>query len=168
MKSSQHLKTLLILVVAPCLALSFFWLTRDWSRLTASVLDLQELQTIEEHHRGLAYKTNNQQFELFGSTQAQNADRLTFEVIYHPEKVEFKLDQASGFNLLSLTQEEGRILGMLGKTINLPLEEGWFQLPFSGDAEQIVLGEVSFFDGAVEKELSVGNLNPAHDHTLLP
>lgn len=168
MKSSQHLKTLLILIVAPCLALSLFWLTRDWTDLTASVLDLQELQTIAEHHRGVAYKTENQHFELFGSAQSQHAERLSFEILYHPEKVAFKLDQASGFNLLSLTQDEGRLLGMLGKTSDLPLEEGWFQLPFSGDAEQIVLGEVSLFDGKGAKELSVGNLNAAHDHTLLP
>lgn len=154
--------------MAPVLALSLFWLSRDWSGLTASVLDLQELQMIEERDWGVAYKIEEQSFELFGSSQAQNADRLTFEILYHPERVEFLLDQASGLNLLSLTSQEGKIFGELGKTENLPLQEGWFQLPFSGDAEQLVLGEVMLFRGEDSKALSVGNLNIQHNHSLLP
>lgn len=167
MKNTNFLKTLLILIVAPALALSLFWLSRDWSGLTASVLDLQELQMIAESGWGVAYKTENQSFELFGSLQAQKADRLTFEILYHPEKVQLFLEQASGFNLLSLTSQEGILLGELGQTTKLPLEEGWFQLPFSGDAEQLVLGEVMLFRGEESKSLSVGNLNIQHDHSLL-
>jgi hypothetical protein len=48
MQRSSLIKNLFILLLAPILAFGLFFLTRDLSGLTASVLDIAERQKIEE------------------------------------------------------------------------------------------------------------------------
>ncbi len=65
MQTILGVKNFFILLLAPVLALGLFFLMQDFSGKTASVLDFSELETIKAQQRDLAYKTENQTFELF-------------------------------------------------------------------------------------------------------
>jgi hypothetical protein len=41
----------------------------------------------------VAYKTQNQTFELFGSEVAKKGEMLTFQIFYNPESIKLQLDQ---------------------------------------------------------------------------
>lgn len=86
--TKKWLKNTIILLVAPFCALGIFYLTRDMSGLTASVLDILELQYFHEQDWELAYKIKNQSFELFGSEGVRHADKLWFEVLYDPQHLQ--------------------------------------------------------------------------------
>ena len=49
MQAKNGFKNLIILLMAPILALGLFYLTHDLSGLTASVLDILELKAIEKN-----------------------------------------------------------------------------------------------------------------------
>jgi hypothetical protein len=64
-KNPRILKNIIILIVAPILAVLLFYLTQNFSWMTASVLDITEINTIKQNNWDLAYKTENQVFEVF-------------------------------------------------------------------------------------------------------
>jgi hypothetical protein len=65
-------KNIGILLLSPFVAFGIFRVSQqDWSKLTASVLDISEIETIEKQGRDVAYKVHDQLFELFGSKQLQ-------------------------------------------------------------------------------------------------
>ena len=107
MQRSSLIKNLFILLLAPILAFGLFFLTRDLSGLTASVLDIAERQKIKEKQWWVAYKTDDQVFELFGSEQLKKWENLVFELVYNPKKVVFSIDQSSGFDFTLLENNTG-------------------------------------------------------------
>ena len=56
----------------------------DFSGLTASVLDIGEVQKVKDEWRDLAYKTENQTFEIFWSEKIKTAENMKTEDIDTP------------------------------------------------------------------------------------
>lgn len=169
MQRSSLIKNLFILLLAPILAFGLFFLTRDLSGLTASVLDIAERQKIEEKKWWVAYKTDDQVFELFGSQRLKKGENLIFELAYNPQKVVVFVDQSSGFDFVILENTTGSLKVQLNTINKLNLDEGRFVLPFSWEKDQIVLAEASLWSlGKNVSSLSIGNLNAEEEHSLLP
>ncbi len=169
MKLTFAIKNFFIFALAPILALGLFFLTRDLSELTASVLDISELQKIEDNKRWVAYKTDNQLFELFGSDQAKKGENLVFELIYNPQKISLLIEQNSGLNFTILENTTGNFKVQLHSLGILKIDENWFQIPFSGEKNQLILAEASLLTrGKTSIPLSIGNLNPEEEHSFLP
>lgn len=163
----RGVKNFFILLLAPVLALGLFFLMQDFSGMTASVLDFSELETIKAQQRDLAYKTENQTFELFW-TESLRGTELNFELLYNPEKVQIFLDLATGADFRLLDQKPGMLKFALSPEQDRTLEEGWFQVPFSGEENQLLLWEASKSLPWGAQPLRVGNLNPSDQHSFLP
>lgn len=160
-------KNLIILIIAPILAVVIFYATRDLSWLSASVLDILEMQTIKESWRGLAYKTTNQTFEVFWSDVARTMDTVGFRIIYNQDQ----LVLLSGWDYredFDSWNKKWELTIRLPNPASLPLEGQWFQLAFSGEAKDILLAEAWGSKNNVEIPLAVGNLNIWKEHTSLP
>lgn len=168
METHFVVKNLIILFLAPVLALGVFFLTRDLTGLTASVLDLSELQKIEDNKRWVAYKTENRIFELFGSESVRKWGHLVFEIVYNPDKVELLVDQSSGLNYIVLQNEIGNLQVQLNNLHDFSVSEGRFQVPYLGEGDQLILSEATLYDSKKGESLSIGNLNGASEHSLLP
>lgn len=168
MKTPLVVKNVIIVLLAPVLALGIFFLTRDLTGLTASVLDLAELQKIEDNKRWVAYKTENQLFELFGSEEAKKWEYLVLEIMYNPEKVKLLVDQSSGLNYTIFHNETGNLQLQIKDLSKFVINEGWFQLPYSGEENQLTLSEASLYSSKGNSPLSIGNLNTDSEHSLLP
>ena len=168
MQAKNGFKNLIILLIAPILALSLFYLTHDLSGLTASVLDVLELKAIEKNWRGVAYKTQNQTFELFGSEVAKKGEMLTFQIFYNPESIKLQLDQLLPSTAKIDASESWKLTVNLVVLTNAPLEREWFSLPFSGEEEKdILLGSATLRSGEALTPLSIWNLNiPVNDDVL--
>lgn len=165
--TKKWLKNTIILLVAPFCALGIFYLTRDMSGLTASVLDILELQYFHEQDWELAYKIKNQSFELFGSEGVRHADKLWFEVLYDPQHLQLAWDHVVIDYYLLQHVSTGVVNITMQHMADLPLESSRFELPFSGDQRYLLLGQASAQFGNEWRALRVGNLNQfALDHSL--
>lgn len=167
MKKSLLLKNLIILIIAPILAVALLYIVNDFSWLTASVLDIAEVQKIQKEGWDIAYKSQNQSFEVFWSEKIKDADTLNFEIIYNPEKIDVDVSMISWYNYAILDENSGYLKIQLSDFSGLSHDEWWFEIPFSWDETQILLWE-----GQKEKNwntiaLSIGNLTPLQEHSLL-
>lgn len=157
--TKNQIKNAWILCLGALLWWGLFQASQESGILTASVLDLAEIQQIQKAQRDIAYKHENQLFELFGSESLQDASWLDIQVVYNPEKVDFNteqlLDKGLEFELttgvLSLRRE---------KLWLIPLDRDFFQFVYSGDDEGILLAEAYALSiNKAQKALKVWNLS---------
>lgn len=161
----KSLKNLIILLIAPGLALVLFYATRDLSALSASVLDIMEIEKIQKSWRGLAYKITNQNFEVFWSELAKTMDTVHFVLLYNPDKITF----SEGLSWMNSQLVEDWVLSFELKEVwSHSLEKDWFQLSFSGDAKDLIMWEARGIKKGKEIPLAVGNLNILQEHATLP
>lgn len=145
-------------MVAPLLAFAMFYLTRDISPWTATVLDIVELQHIQERGWELAYKTDQDMIEIFGTKAVQNADKIILELIYNPERLVVTLsDLPSHASLVS--HERGSLELILQDLQQLKLEEWWLVIPFVGDPRDILLAKAETVVDWNATKLRIWNLS---------
>ena len=162
-------KNIGILLLSPFVAFGIFRVSQqDWSRLTASVLDISEIETIEKQGRDVAYKVHDQLFELFGSKQLQWGDALVFELVYNPEKLSLVLPESSGATFSILEDGSGVFRAKLENLSHYMLNSDWIQIPFSWEEDQLVLSEAMLYRGEKSVSLKIGNLSSSTEHSLLP
>ncbi|RAL56726.1 hypothetical protein BSK20_00435 [SR1 bacterium human oral taxon HOT-345] len=162
-------KNIGILLLSPFVAFGIFRVSQqDWSRLTASVLDISEIETIEKQGRDVAYKVHDQLFELFGSKQLQGGDALIFELVYNPAKLSLVLPESSGATFSILEDGSGIFRAKLENLSHYMLNSDWIQIPFSGEEDQLVLSEAMLYRGENSVSLKIGNLSSSTEHSLLP
>lgn len=160
------IKNLTILLIAPLLAGVLFYTTRDMSEWTASVLDVLELEHIEQEGWGAAYKTHSHTIEIFGSKEAQKADTLLLELLYNADQLILDMSHLPSYAQLQ-HQHKGSVQLLLQGLDQLKLEEWWIELPFSGEAKDILLAKAIARSSWAAKALKVWNLNtftPLHQN----
>ena len=138
----------------------------DFSGLTASVLDIGEVQKVKDEWRDLAYKTENQTFEIFWSEKIKTAENVSVEVLYNPAKVSLDIDNASWENYEILNQDDGILRILLRNLWLRNHEEGRFEVPFSWDNSQILLWDSWKTEKKETISLSIGNLNKIDEHSI--
>ena len=168
MKSSRIYKNLIILIIAPFLAWWLLFLMNDFSWLTASVLDIWEIQKVKDEWRDLAYKTENQTLEIFWSEKVKTAEKLEIEILYNPEKIQLFTENASWVNYEILNEEEGVLDISLTEISERDYKEWWFEVPYSWDEYQVLLWDSWKTERDERASLSIGNLNAIEEHSILP
>jgi hypothetical protein len=169
MKSSRIIKNIVILIIAPFIALGLLFLVRNLSWLTASVLDIWEIQKVKDEWWDLAYKSEWWIFEVFGSEKVQSAESVNIRILYNPEKIELDTWVASWVNYEILNENLWSIEISLTDIKDRDYKEWWFEIPYSWDMTQILLGDSQKEDKKWNKTpLSVGNLNSLEEHSVLP
>jgi len=78
--------------------------------MTASVLDITEINTIKQNNWDLAYKTENQVFEVFWAEKVKSAEVIEFEILYNPEKIELDTQLISWENYQIIDSQEGDLI----------------------------------------------------------
>ncbi len=152
---------LMILIVAPLLALGLFYFTRyGGDSFLASVLELSELETIAQKGRGIAYKTFPGVLEVFGSELVQDQQRLQFELLYNPEEIQLGIWDETLYQAQILSDQPGYVLIELNDFQDLALDQEWFAITFTGAEDQLLLGEAyTVSEDSSQTPLAVGSLN---------
>ena len=140
----------------------------DFSWLTASVLDIWEIQKVKDEWRDLAYKTENQTLEIFWSEKVKTAEKLEIEILYNPEKIQLFTENASWVNYEILNEEDGVLEVSLTEISDRDYKEWWFEVPYSWDEYQILVWDSRKTERDERVSLSMGNLNAIEEHSILP
>lgn len=161
---TKLLKNCGIIVVWGLLGRGLFQLAQQWGLMTASVLDITEISQIKDSGRDIAYKAEDQIFELFWSEKLPTQWKLKLQLQYNPEKISLKSDSLSGY-LESWTTNTGTMDIVLANYKNNPLNQHLFEIHFEGEEGQVVVAEAHFLDSnGVKHWLSIGNLWEHHHH----
>lgn len=85
---SHRTKINIMLFIVAIVSVFVFLYTKNGSSLfQASVLDTQEKTTIENNKRDVAYKNENNFFQIFVSNDLKDVDTLTLSITYDPETI---------------------------------------------------------------------------------
>jgi hypothetical protein len=169
MKNSRIIKNLIILIIAPFIAWWLLFLFNDLSWLTASVLDIWEIQKVKEEWRDLAYKTDWWIFEVFWSEKVQSADNITIKVLYNPSRINLDTWNSSWVNYEIIEERAWSIEILLDDLKSRDYKEWWFEIPYIWDESQILLGDSWKNNKDWDNEsLSIWNLNSLEEHSVLP
>ena len=166
-KNPRILKNIVILIVAPILAILLFYLTQNFSWMTASVLDITEINTIKQNNWDLAYKTENQIFEVFWAEKVKSAEFIEFEILYNPERIELDTQLISWDNYQIIDSQEGDLVIQISDIWVRDYQEWWFEIPYTWDESQILMWDAKKLENGEELNLSVWNLNRKQEHSLL-
>lgn len=161
--NTKLVKNCWILVLGAVLGRGLFYLAQDWGLMTASVLDIAQLSQIKNSGRDVAYKAEDNSFELFGSQKLPTQGQLQIQLQYNPQKVSIKPDSFTGY-LESVELSTGLVDLVLAGYAQNPLDQHLFEMQFEGE-EDIVLADAHFLDQKGQKVwLSVGSLSHSHHH----
>lgn len=169
MKSSRIIKNVIILIIAPFIAWWLLFLVNNLSWLTASVLDIWEIQKVREEWWDLAYKSDWWVFEVFWSEKVQASDQVIIKILYNPDEIELDSWLASWVNYWIISNYNWTLEVTLTDLKERDYKEWWFEIPYSWDETQILLGDSQKINQDWKKEsLSIGNLNNFEEHSVLP
>ena len=139
----------------------------DLSWLTASVLDIWEIQKVRDEWWDLAYKTENQILEIFWSEKVLSAENVEVEVLYNPERIVLDTENISWENYTILKDESWIFEIKLDNLKSRGYEEWRFEVPYSWDETQILLWDSRKKEWEKRTSLSIGNLNTLEEHSIL-
>ena len=169
MKSNRIIKNIIILIIAPFIAWGLLFLVNNLSWLTASVLDIWEIQKVKEEWWDLAYKTAWWILEIFWSEKIQSSEEVNFRILYNPSKIELNTQNASWINYQITKENTWSFEVLLTNVKERNYEEWWFEIPYSWEESQILLGDSWKSDSNWNNiSLSVWNLNSLEEHSILP
>ena len=135
--------------------------------MTASVLDITEINTIKQNNWDLAYKTENHVFEVFWSEKIKSAEVIEFEILYNPEKIELYTQLISWENYQIIDSQEGDLVIQISDVWVRDYHEWWFEVLYTWDENQILMWDAKKIENGEESNLSVWNLNNKQEHSLL-
>ena len=135
--------------------------------MTASVLDITEINTIKQNNWDLAYKTENHVFEVFWSEKIKSAEIIEFEILYNPEKTELYTQLISWDNYQIIDFQEGDLVIQISDVWVRDYHEWWFEVLYTWDENQILMWDAKKIENGEESNLSVWNLNNKQEHSLL-
>jgi hypothetical protein len=169
MKNSRIIKNIIILIIAPFIAWGLLFLMNNFSWLTASVLDIWEVQKVKDKWWDLAYKTEWWIFEIFWSEKVQASDNIVVKVLYNPDKIVLDSWLLSWINHEIISDNTWNLEVSLSKLKDRDYKEWWLEIPYTWDGTQILLGDSRKVNQKWEKELlSIWNLNNSEEHSILP
>jgi len=159
-------KHLAIIFAAAVCALVIFFVVNNPSLFQASILSLQEKAFMNEKKRDVAYKTNQWPFEIFiAEKHVYNTSDFEGILYFDPQKVQLDIENATGQGIFSINQASPEsILVSIVMTDKIDSNRDIFAIPFSGEAQHIILGESR---GKTKKwwiYFAVGNLNEFEQH----
>ena len=163
----QRFKTnIIIFWLAIVLSVSLFYVTENTSLFSASILSLQDAETIKAKSRDIWYKNEWNILDTFLSEQLQSISSITFSVIYDNNNIDLnleKLDSQTDYEIIS-DNEWGVVIKFTNFSgIDYDYHQSLFELPFTGDKwdmSKVLISEwmVNLFNGE-NKNLSIGLLN---------
>ena len=137
-------KHLIILIVGVALALVFALMSYGSKDLSASVLSLQEREFITQAQRDTAYKSQNQQIEIFISAELQRYNQLFISLLFSPSEImlnENEISSPYSHDILSISNSS--LLLKVSEFWAGNVDEGIVIIPFQGEEAEITVEFVS-------------------------
>ena len=160
----KRLKTnIIIFIIAIPLALWLFTLFENPKFLSASVISLQEQETMKENNWDLWYKNEWNTLDVFLDENVDNLDYLTVSILYDSDNISFDLeniDTQTEYKVLS--NENGNLLIQFNNfsNKNFDYKNSLFMLKFTWDEPSILVSQATaFLFTWTNKLLSIGSLN---------
>ncbi|HKL44407.1 MAG TPA: hypothetical protein VJ892_03950 [Candidatus Absconditabacterales bacterium] len=153
----------MIFVVAVLLSVVLFYTTKNPDLFSASILSLQDAETIKAKSRDVGYKNEGNILDTFLSDKLQNISNITFSIIYDKENINLnleKFDSQTEYEILS-SQEGSFVVKFTNFSgIDYDYQKSLFELPFDGEMQNVLISEgmANLFNGE-NKNLSIGLLN---------
>ena len=156
--------------LAIVLSAVLFYATQNPDLFSASILSLQDVETIKAKSRDIWYKNEWNILDTFLSDKLQSISSITFSVIYDNANIDLnleKLDSQTDYEIIS-DNEWGVVIKFINFSgIDYDYKHSLFELPFVWDGwiiSQVLISEwmVSLLDGE-NKNLSIGLLNSEID-----
>ena len=157
---------IIIFWLAIVLSTSLFYLTQSSVLFSASVLSLQDAETIKAKSRDVWYKNKNNILDVFLSKKLININNIKFSIIYDQSNIELDMPQISSqteYKIISNNDWELVIKFVRFWEIDYDYSQSLFELPFHWDSQitsQILIADwVANLANLEDKKLAVGVLN---------
>jgi len=160
----KRLKTnAMIFVVAVLLSIVLFYTSKNPDLFSASILSLQDAETIKAKSRDVWYKNEWNILDTFLSDKLQNISNITFSIIYDQDNTNLKLEKFDcQTNYEILSSEEGSIVIKFTNFsgIDYDYQQSLFELPFNWQMSKVLISEgmANLFNWE-NKNLSIWLLN---------
>ena len=163
----KKLKTnIIIFWLAVVLSVSLFYVTENTSFFSASILSLQDAETIKAKSRDIWYKNEWNILDTFLSDNLESISSMTFSVIYDSENIDLdieSIDSQTDYEIIS-NNEWGVVIKFTNFSgIDYDYKQSLFELPFTWDRWNISTVLISEWMANLfnweNKILSIGLLN---------
>ena len=155
----------MIFLVAVLLSVVLFYLTENPNLFSASILSLQDSETMQANSWDIWYKNENKILDVFLAEWIKDINFVSLSVIYDEQDVSFdlqKIDSQTKYEVLS--NEWGILILKFTDFLNYNYQKSLFELPFNGSLPSILLSEWAIVSLNWEnKNLSIWFLNQNSD-----
>ena len=160
----NRLKTnIIIFIIAIPIAVWLLFIFTSPNLLWASVISLQEQETMKENRWDIWYKNEWNILDVFLDDKLDNIDYLTVSIAYDPENISFDLDDIDAQTEYKvLSNEEWNLLIQFNNfsNKNFDYKNSLFMLKFTWDNPSILISQVTwFFFTWTDRPLAVWSLN---------
>lgn len=154
---------IVILLAAVLLSVALLYATKNPDLFSASILSLQDAETIKAKSRDIWYKNEWNILDTFISQELKDISSITFSVIYDYENIALDLtsiDAQTKYEILS-DDEWGIVIKFTNFSwIDYDYNQSLFELPFDWQDHAVLIseGKVNLLNGD-NKYLSIWSLN---------
>lgn len=135
----------MIFVAAIVLSIALFYFTENPHFFSASILSLQDAETMRENSRDIWYKNENNILDVFVSDLLKGVDYLTISIIYDIDDVTLQLDSIRWqleYEVISHLSWS-LVVRFKNFTDNFDYAQSLFELDFEWERPSILLSEWS-------------------------
>ena len=154
---------IVIFIIAIPVAIWLYFLTKDSKFLSASVISLQEQETMKQNNRDLGYKNNWNVLDIYLDEKVDNLDYLTLSILYDPDDVSFDVDDIdTQTDYKVLSNEDGNLLVQFNNfsNKNFDYKSSLLMLKFTGEESNILVSQATaFLFTGTNRLLAVWSLN---------
>ncbi len=157
----------IIFVISIFLAFILFYVSKDTNIFQASVLWIQEVKTIQEKQRDIAYKNTDWLLDIFLSERLlnKNYSSLYITIVYDYETVFLNATNISFQKKYKISSSQSWSLTFSFDNLkDVKSQESFLIVPFSWSVKDILISEAIVQNWNIQDSLAIGNLTPYTEH----
>lgn len=150
-------------MIALPVAVALFFVFENFNFLSASVISLQDEETMNQNNRDLWYKNEWNLLDVYLDKNFDNLDYLTLSIVYDPDNVSFDTkDISTQVEYKIISDQEGNLLVQFNGFSNndFNYKNSLFMLKFTWEDSRILVSQATaFLFSWTNKLLSIWSLN---------
>lgn len=157
----------IIFVISIFLAFILFYVSKDTNIFQASVLWIQDIKTIEDNQRDIAYKNTSWLLDIFLSDKLlkKNYSSLSMTIVYDYQTVSFNTQNISFQTQYQITSTQSWSITLSFEDLkDIKSQESFLIIPFSWSVKDILISEAIVKNWALQDSLAIGNLTSYTEH----
>lgn len=157
----------IIFVISIFLAFILFYVSKDTNIFQASILWIQDIKTIQENQRDVAYKNTDWLLDIFLSDKvlSKNYSSLDITIVYDYTTVSLNTQSISIQKQYKINSNGSwSITFSFDNLIDIKSQESFLIIPFSWSIKDILISEAVVKNWKSQDSLSIGNLTSYTEH----